>query len=128
LTQPAAGSTVSGAVTVSATATMLVSGNLRVVRMVFTVDDGYTLTDYQSPYTFALPTTKWVDGVHTLSVSAVMSDSTSSTTNPTSESLTFSNGLSSVPPNNNPPTITSGTTPAPGANLVVAAVGDGRRR
>ena len=126
LTQPDAGSTVSGAVTVSATATMILSGNLRVVRMVFTVDDpstGYTLTDYQSPYTFALPTTKWVDGVHTLSVSAVMSDN--SNTNSTSESLTFSNGQSSVPSNNNPPTITSGTAPAPGANLVVAAVGDG---
>ena len=54
ITQPDAGSTVSGAVTVSATATMLVSGNLRVVRMVFTVDDGYTLTDYQSPYTLSL--------------------------------------------------------------------------
>jgi hypothetical protein len=30
-----------------------------------------------------------------------------------------------VPPNTNQPTITSGTTPAPGAPLVVAAVGDG---
>ena len=71
LTQPDAGSTVSGNVSVLATATMIVSGNIRVVRMVFTVDDpltGYTLTDYQSPYTFALPTTKWVDGVHPLSV------------------------------------------------------------
>jgi hypothetical protein len=125
LTQPDAGSTVSGNVSVLATATMIVSGSVRVVRMVFTVDDGYTLTDYQSPYTFALPTTKWVDGVHTLSVSAIMSDNPNISTNATSESLTFSNGLTSVPPNNTPPTITSGTTPAPGANLVVAAVGDG---
>ena len=130
MTQPAAGSTVSGAVTVSATVTALVSSTIRIVRMVFTVDDsptvnGYTLTDYQAPYTFVLPTTKWVDGVHTLSVSAIMSDNPNVNTNPASESLTFSNGLSSVPPNNNPPTITSGTTPAPGANLVVAAVGDG---
>ena len=130
LMQPDPGSTVSGAVTVSATATMIVSGSVRVVRMVFTVDDsptvnGYTLTDYQAPYTFVLPTTKWVDGVHTLSVSAIMSDNALVNTNAASESLTFSNGLSSVPPNNNPPTITSGTTPAPGANLVVAAVGDG---
>ncbi|MEP6753182.1 MAG: carboxypeptidase regulatory-like domain-containing protein [Candidatus Dormiibacterota bacterium] len=128
LTQPDAGSTVSGNVSVLATATMIVSGNIRVVRMVFTVDDpltGYTLTDYQSPYTFALPTTKWVDGVHTLSVSAIMSDNPNISTSATSESLTFSNGLTSVPPNNTPPTITSGTTPPPGANLIVAAVGDG---
>src|SRR5580765_2218796 len=122
-TQPDAASTVSGPVTVSATVTMTLSGNLRVVQMVFNVDNAYALTDFQSPYTFALPTTRWIDGLHTLSVSAVMSDGSS--TNSTSESLTFSNGLSSVPPNNNPPTITSGTPPAPGANLVVAAAGDG---
>jgi hypothetical protein len=114
---------VSGVVNVSATATMLVSGNLRVVRGVFTIDGDYTLTDYQSPYSFDLPTRYWVDGLHTLSASLVMSDN--STTTPISESLTFSNGLSVVPPNTNSPTITSGTTPAPGANLMVAAVGDG---
>ena len=123
LTQPAPDATVSGNVTVSATTTMLVSGNLRVVRAVFTIGPDYTLTDYQSPYTFVLPTKYWVDGLHTLSASLVMSDN--STTNPVSESLTFSNGISVVPPNTNSPTITSGTAPAPGANLVVAAVGDG---
>jgi hypothetical protein len=139
LTQPTPGSTVSGGVNVSATATLTASGSLRVVRMVFSVDDpfngpsniqdrpstGYTLTDYQSPFTFVMPTAHWVDGLHTLSAYAVMSDAGSSTTNSATESVTFSNGVTSVPPNNNPPTITSGTTPAPGANLVVAAVGDG---
>src|SRR6267378_1715775 len=62
LTQPAPGSTVSGGVTVSATAVW--TGNVRVVRMVFWVDGSYTLTDYQSPYTFTLPTAHWIDGVH----------------------------------------------------------------
>jgi len=48
LTKPTPDSTVSGGVGVSATAAIL-SGSLRVVRVVFTVDAGYTLTDYQSP-------------------------------------------------------------------------------
>ena len=48
-----------------------------------------------------------------------------SRTSPTSETLTFDNGVSSVPPNTNTPTITSGTVPAPGSSFVVAAVGDG---
>jgi carboxypeptidase family protein/calcineurin-like phosphoesterase family protein/Big-like domain-containing protein len=122
LTKPTPDSTVSGGVGVSATAAIL-SGSLRVVRVVFTVDAGYTLTDYQSPYSFVLPTAHWVDGLHTLSVSAVMSDTTN--TSAASESLAFSNGLNVVPPNTNPPTVTTGTAPAPGANLVVAAVGDG---
>ena len=122
LTQPTPDATVTGGVSVSAT-TAILSGSLRVVRVVFTVDAGYTLTDYQNPYSFVLPTAHWVDGLHTLSVSAVMSDTTS--TSSAGESLTFSNGLSVVPPNTTPPTVTSGTAPAPGANLVVAAVGDG---
>jgi hypothetical protein len=124
LTQPAPGSTVSGAVTVTATASPP-TGGLRVVRMQFLVDGVYALTDYQSPYTFVLPTARWVDGLHSLSVAAIMSDPAATQTSSASESLTFSNGVTVVPPNNNPPTITSGTTPAPGANLVVAAVGDG---
>jgi hypothetical protein len=124
LTQPAPGSTVSGAVTVTATASPP-TGGLRVVRMQFLVDGVYALTDYQSPYTFVLPTARWVDGLHSLSVAAIMSDPAATQTSSASESLTFSNGVTVVPPNNNLPTITSGTTPAPGANLVVAAVGDG---
>lgn len=124
LTQPTPGSTVTGTATASATATVL-SGSLRVVRMEFTLDGDHVLTDFQSPYVFTLPTTQWVDGSHSLAVAAVMSDSGSSNSNPASESLTFSNGITVVPPNTNSPTITSGTTPAPGTNLVVAAVGDG---
>jgi hypothetical protein len=124
LTQPSPGSTVSGWVTVSGTATVL-SGSLRVVRMEFTLDGDHVLTDFQSPYIFSLPTTQWVDGSHSLAVAGIMSDSGSTNSNTASESLTFSNGITVVPPNTNSPTITSGTTPAPGANLVVAAVGDG---
>ena len=124
LTQPTPDSSVSGSVTAAATAAVL-SGSLRVVRMEFTLDDVHVLTDFQSPYLFTLPTTQWVDGFHSFAVAAVMSDSGSSNSNPASESLTFSNDITVVPPNTNSPTITSGTTPAPGANLVVAAVGDG---
>jgi hypothetical protein len=124
LTQPTPGSIVTGPVTASGTAAVL-SGSLRVVRMEFTLDGDHVLTDFQTPYVFTLPTTQWVDGSHSLAVAAVMSDSGSTNSNPASESLTFSNGITVVPPNTNSPTITSGTTPAPGANLVVAAVGDG---
>ena len=122
LTNPDPGSTVSGSVSVSASATIL-SGSFRVTRFVYTIDGVYTLTDFQRPSNFILPTPHWVDGAHTLSLSAVMSDSSS--TNSTSETLTFSNGVTVVPPNGNAPTITSGTLPAPGTNFVVAAVGDG---
>jgi len=122
LNQPDADSVVSGNVSVSASATIL-SGSARVARFVYTIDGVYTLTDFMRPSNFVLPTAHWVDGAHNLSVSAVMSSG--SHTSSTSETVTFANGITVVPPNTNSPTITSGTTPAPGANFVVAAVGDG---
>jgi Carboxypeptidase regulatory-like domain/Calcineurin-like phosphoesterase len=122
LTRPDPGSVVSGNVGVSASATLL-SGSSRVTRFVYTIDGVYTLTDYQRPSNFFLPTAHWVDGAHNLSLSALMSDGTN--TGSVTETITFSNGVTVVPPNTNAPTITSGTMPAPGANFVVAAVGDG---
>ncbi|TMC87017.1 MAG: hypothetical protein E6J12_13615, partial [Chloroflexi bacterium] len=122
LNQPDADSVVSGNVSVSALATIL-SGSARVARFVYTIDGVYTLTDFMRPSNFVLPTAHWVDGAHNLSVSAVLSSG--SHTSSTSETVTFANGITVVPPNTNSPTITSGTTPAPGANFVVAAVGDG---
>src|SRR5205814_9312999 len=111
LNQPDAGSVVTGNVSVSSSATVS-SGSVRVTRFVYTIDGAYTLTDFMRPPNFILPTARWVDGAHNLSVSAVMSDG--SKTNSTSETLTFVNGVTVVPPNTNAPTNTSGTVPAPG--------------
>ena len=38
--------------------------------MVFWLDGSYLLTDYSPPYTFTLPTSKFVDGSHTSCPSA----------------------------------------------------------
>jgi Carboxypeptidase regulatory-like domain/Calcineurin-like phosphoesterase/Bacterial Ig domain/Concanavalin A-like lectin/glucanases superfamily len=122
LTQPAPGATLTGSVPVTATATV-VSGTIRVTRVTFTIDGGYTLTDFANPRTFKLPSTRWIDGPHTLAAYAVLSDQ--STTASATETVTFSNGVSSVGGSTGTPTITSGTTPASGAPLVLAAVGDG---
>jgi hypothetical protein len=123
ITAPADGSTLSGNVTV--TATVSVTGaNPGVQRFIFYLDNVYLLTDYQSPYTFILPTTNWVDGSHTLSLEALMRDGYT-TANRASVNLTFNNGISSPPVNNNTFTPSHGTTPAQGSPLIVAAAGDG---
>ncbi len=71
-------------VMLTVTATATVTGtNPGIQRMVFYLTGGvYLLTDYQSPYTFTLATTKWVDGLYALSVSALMRDGFTNTTNP----------------------------------------------
>ena len=43
-----------------------------VQRLIFFMDGAYLLTDYQSTYRFTLPTTRWKDGSHGLSVEALM--------------------------------------------------------
>ena len=91
ITSPTDGSTLSGDVTT--TATITVTGtNPGVQRMVFYLNGTYLLTDYQSSYTFLLPTTHWVDGSYTLSVSALMRDAF--TTPQASVSINFNNGIS----------------------------------
>jgi chitodextrinase len=95
----------------------------RVQRMVFYLDGAYLLTDYQSTYRFTLPTWKWVDGDHTLSVEALMS--TGFVTQRASLMVDFKNGVSSPPINPRQFTPATGTTPPPGTPFTVVAGGDG---
>jgi chitodextrinase len=123
LTSPASGATVTGPVIVSATVTT--TGTAPAVqRMIFSLNGVYLLTDFQGPYSFSLPTAKWQDGLYSLSAVAFMRDGYT-TDQPPSVSLTFNNGNSQPPTNNNTFTPSTGTTPEPGAPFVVAAGGDG---
>ncbi len=122
LTAPASGSTLTGATTVTATASVT-GTNPGVQRMIFYLNGAYMLTDYQSLYTFSLPTTRLVDGSYSLSVGALMRDGFN--TSKASETVQFSNGITTAPVNNNTFTPTSGTSPAAGAPFVVMAAGDG---
>jgi hypothetical protein len=121
-TSPQNGSSLSGnaEVTVTATITPKTSG---VQRMVYYLNGAYLLTDYQSPYTFTLPTTHWVDGSYSLAVEALMRSGF--TTQRANLTVNFANGIKTPPVNSNQFQPTSGTTPANGAPFVVAATGDG---
>ncbi len=66
LTSPSTGSTVSGTVAVSATATDAVG----VSRVEFWVDGALTLTDQTAPYSYSWDTTTLADGNHTLAAKA----------------------------------------------------------
>jgi len=104
ITDPAEGATVSGPVSVSATASA--AGGPGVRRMVFYLDGQYLLTDYQSPYTFTLPSDRFVDGTRTLALEALMRDGFVSQR--ASIGLEFANGVTTPPP---PAT---GSRPPPG--------------
>jgi hypothetical protein len=122
ITAPSDGASLSGNVTV--TATVSVTGtNPGVRRMVFGLGGQYLLTDYQSPYTFVLPTAKFVDGQPALTVYAIMRDGFESS--PASIHVTFGNGITQPPVNTNTFQPSSGTQPAPGQPFVLAVTGDG---
>ena len=118
---PLNGATVSGDTNV--TATVSATGGPGVAKVQFYLDSAYLLTDYESPYTFTLPTDTFVDGVSTLEVEAVMRDAF--VTNRTSISAVFSNGVTTPPPAPTGFTPSLGTTPSAGEPFVVAATGDG---
>ncbi len=122
-TTPAHGSSISGDVTVNVSVSVT-GTNPGIQRMVFYINGAYLLTDYQSAYTFTLPTTKWMDGVYSLQAEAMMRDGYTTLSRPTI-SLAFNNGISSTPINNSSFTPSSGSTPANGAPFVVVAAGDG---
>ncbi|HEX8938575.1 MAG TPA: metallophosphoesterase [Candidatus Limnocylindrales bacterium] len=131
--------------TISPSATVTVSTTARVAYVTFCLDGsmtttptcvdggaGYLVRDFrassqpsqtQTVWSFALSTAHWVDGSHALLVVATMRDGTR--TAPATTSLSFGNGDATQPVNTASPTIATGTTPAAGAPLVVAAVGDG---
>jgi chitodextrinase len=119
---PASGGILSGDTTV--TATISVTGtNPGTQRVVFYLDGIYLLTDYQSAYTFTLPTTKWIDGSHTLSVEALMRDGF--TSQRASLLVSFNNGITTPPVNTNQFQPSLGNPPTNGAPFIVAAGGDG---
>lgn len=122
ITVPASGATVSGLQTVSAVVT-LTGTNPGIAKLIFYLDGEYLLTDFQSPYTFTLPTNKWVDGGTSITVEVSMRDGF--TSQRSSIALVFNNGVTQPPVNNNNFTPTSGSTPASGQPFVLAATGDG---
>ncbi len=121
-TSPNNGDTLTGDVTVTATASVT-TGGPGIARLVFYLDNNYLLTDFQPIYSFTLPTVHWIDGQHNLAVEAVMRDGFT-TPNRGSVNLHFNNGITSPPVNNNSFSPALGTNPG-GNPLVVAAVGDG---
>jgi hypothetical protein len=128
LTAPAAGATLTGPTTVTATQT-LISGNTGVGALVFTLNGQALLTSFTTvntpPYTFTWHTAHWVDGGYTLGVYARMSDGTNTSSNSAAEAVTLANGVTTTPTNGNSPTITTGTVPAAGQPEIVGAVGSG---
>ena len=121
ITSPANGASLTGNATV--TGTVSVTGtNPGVQRMVFNLGSSYLLTDYSSPYTFSLPSTKWADGNYTLSASALMRDGFTSAQ--ASIKISFKNGNVTDPINTNHFTPSKGRA-AGGQPFVVVASGDG---
>jgi hypothetical protein len=130
LSDPAEGATLSGNVTITATFKLsspstnipLDPGKAGIQRMVFYLDGAYLLSDFQSPFTFTLPTEKWVNISHTLSAEAQMRDGFVSPQ--ASLTLNFNNETGSLPsPAQFQPSV--GSARANGAPLLVAAAGDG---
>lgn len=122
LSSPASGAVITGLSTVSAT--LGVTGtNPGVRNVIFYLDNAYLLTDYQSPYTFTLPTQKFIDGSFSLKVQAVMRDNF--TTQFTSMPVTLANGNAALPVNLNSFSPSTGQPSTPGSPLIIAAAGDG---
>jgi len=120
---PSNGSALKGDTAVTATAS--VSGtSTSIQRVIFYLDGSYLLSDFQSPYTFVLPTPKWANGSHTLSAAVQMRDSF--TSQQTSLSVNFTNGVTAPPVSANQFVPSTGNPPAnAGAPFIVAAGGDG---
>jgi hypothetical protein len=128
ITNPADQGILNGDTTVAATASVSpapLSGSANPVqKLIFYLEGADLLTDFSSPYTFTLPTTRWVDGPYLLSVAATMRDGF--ITSQTSVQVSFANGISTPPVNTRQFTPTTGTTPPlPDDPLIVGAVGDG---
>ncbi len=122
LTSPAAGATLTGEATITATVT-ITGTSPGLAKNEFTLNGDYLLTDFQSPYTFSLRTSDFADGSYTLGVSAILRDGYIPP--PTTMSLTFDNDMSG-------PRVNSGSWPEPTATArpwqtptILAATGDG---
>ncbi len=128
-TAPGDSTTVSGVIPVTVTETG--GGSAPTVQYLeFTLNGVHLMRDFKGAtiggtltYTFQLPTAYYANGTYSLAVAALMRGEAALTTN-TTVHLTFnnSNGQSPV---NSPFTPRSGSAPAPGQPLVLAATGDG---
>ncbi len=122
ITNPADGAVLTG--NASVTATISVTGtNPGVQKLLFYLGGQYLLTHYTTPYTFTLPTTKFVDGSRLLEVEAIMRDGFISTR--AAINVTFNNGITQPPVNTNTYTPATGSAPGPGRPFILAATGDG---
>ncbi len=120
LTQPSNGAIVSGLQTVAAT-TIVTGSSSGIGKLLFSLDGGYLLTDFEAPYSYQLPSNTIANGAHTLSVYAIMRDGFESSA--PLVGLNFSNA-SAPPPGPTFVPVTPGPRPA-GQSLIMAAVGDG---
>ena len=123
ITSPGDGSTLTADRTITATASTTGSST-GIRRMTFYLDGSYLLTDYQAPYSFTLPSAKFVDGPHTLEAEVWMRDGNTATNQHATVDVVFSNGVTSPPINGNTWT---DKLPSLAASepFVVAAAGDG---
>jgi chitodextrinase len=122
ISKPSNNSVLTGNATI--TAALTASGNSPgVQRFVYYLNDTYLLTDFQSPYTFTLPTRNWADGVYILSAEALMRDGfVSSRAN---IYVQVKNGAVATSTGQNSFQPTSGTQPQKGQPFIVVAAGDG---
>ena len=121
-TNPIDGSSISGDTPVTENIS-ITDGTSSTQRLVFYLNGEYLLTDFESPYTFILPTTKFIDGSYLLSVEAVMRDGF--ITERASVTLNFVNGIISPPINQNQFQPSSGIPSTNGDPFIVVAGGDG---
>ena len=123
LTAPDANQSLTGKVTVTATASVVSGTGPGFQRMVFTLDGQYLLTDYQPPYTFTLDTQRFVDGPYTIGAHVLARDTFVSPDTTVQEA--FANGITTQPVNTRTFTPPQGTPVGPGETFTVAAAGDG---
>jgi len=119
---PADGVTISGDQTVTGIYSTT-GANPGVAKLIFYLGGQYLLTDYGTPYTFTLPSAKFVDGSYSLGVAALMKDGFTSQL--ASITITLNNGITTPPVNNNTFTPTTGTIPPAGQPFTLVTAGDG---
>lgn len=106
------------------TSTVTITGSSPGIRRLeFTIDGEYLLTDFESPYTFVLPTAQFVDGSHAVRADVMLRDG--ATAHSPTVSTSFANGVTTPPPPLTGFTPTSGRPAHDGEPFVVAATGDG---
>ena len=122
ITAPVNLATVTGSAAVTATVTVT-GTSPGVAKLEWSLNGEYLLMDFQSPWTFTLPSADFVDGNYTLAAVVRMRDSFVSS--PGSVQLTFNNGVTQPPTNQaqwQPPAVPQRPWGQP---TVIAAAGDG---